>query len=129
MKNHYETVFITSPLVTDSQLKETVARFKELMTRNGAEIVHEEDWGLKKFAYPIKKKKTGYYNLIEFVAEPEFLNRLETEYNRDEKILRYLTSRLDKYAVMYNERRRREGKTYPDLKIEPKIDFITPLKN
>ncbi|MBT5530853.1 MAG: 30S ribosomal protein S6, partial [Cytophagia bacterium] len=65
MQNHYETIFITSPLVTDSQLKESVARFKELMTQNGAEIIYEEDWGLRKFAYPIKKKTTGYYHVFE----------------------------------------------------------------
>jgi len=124
--NHYETVFITSPLVTDSQLKDTVARFKELMTQNGAEIVHEEDWGLKKFAYPIKKKTTGYYNLIEFKCEPDLILRLETEFNRDEKILRYLTTKLDKYGAEYNLKRRKEGKTYPELKIEPKIDLMKP---
>lgn len=124
--NQYETVFITSPLVTDNQLKETVARFKELMTQNGAEIVHEEDWGLKKFAYPIKKKTTGYYNLIEFKCEPDLIIKLETEFNRDERILRYLTVKLDKYGVEYNERRRKEGKTYPDTLVQPKVDLMNP---
>jgi len=106
MKNQYETVFIITPLVTENQLKETVTRFKDLMTQNGAEIIFENNWGLKKLAYPIKKKTTGYYFLIEFKSEPEFIQKLETEYNRDEKILRYLTTKLDKYAIEYNIKRR-----------------------
>jgi len=110
MKKHYETMFIVTPLVTESQLKETVARIKDLMTQNGAEIYHEEDWGLRKLAYPIKKKTSGYYFLFEFLSDPAFIQRLETEYNREERILRYLTTALDKFAIEYNEKRRKEGK-------------------
>jgi small subunit ribosomal protein S6 len=120
MQNHYETIMITSPLVTESQLKESVARYKELMSQGGAEIIHEEDWGLRKFAYPIKKKSTGYYHLFEFKAEPDFIKKLETEYNRDEKVLRYITVALDKYAVIYNESRRKQGKkinTLPEKEV------------
>jgi len=110
MKNQYETVFIITPLVTEGQLKETVARIRDLMTNNGAEIVFENNWGLRKLAYPIKKKTTGYYQLIEFRSEPDFIQRLETEYNREEKIIRYLTTKLDKFAVEYNQRKQKEGK-------------------
>lgn len=120
MQKHYETIMITSPLVTESQLKESVARYKELMNQGGAEIIHEEDWGLRKFAYPIKKKSTGYYHLFEFRAEPDFIKKLETEYNRDEKVLRYLTVLLDKYAIQYNESRRKQGKkinTLPEKEV------------
>lgn len=125
MQNHYETIFITSPLVTDSQLKESVARFKELMTRNGAEIIYEEDWGLKKFAYPIKKKSTGYYHLFEYKADAEFVQKFETEFNRDEKILRYLTVKLDKYAIEYNERRKKGGKRFSVVVPEEQIEITT----
>ena len=124
MKKHYETIFIVSPLVTDSQLKDTVARFKQLVTGNGGEIVHEEDWGLRKFAYPIKKKSSGYYHLMEFKAEPDMIQRIETEYNRDELILRYLTVALDKYAIEYAERRRKDGKKAPQV-IEERKESLT----
>jgi small subunit ribosomal protein S6 len=125
MKKHYETIFIVSPLVTESQLKDTVARFKQLVTGNGGEIVHEEDWGLRKFAYPIKKKSSGYYHLMEFKAEPTLIQKVETEYNRDELILRYLTVALDKYAIEYAERRRKDGKrTIPQV-IEEKKESLT----
>jgi small subunit ribosomal protein S6 len=112
-------------LVTDNQLKETVARFKQLVTGNGGEIVHEEDWGLRKFAYPIKKKSSGYYHLMEFKAEPTLIQKVETEYNRDELILRYLTVTLDKYAIEYAERRRRDGKNTIPLVIEEKKESLT----
>ena len=123
MQNHYETIFITSPLVTDSQLKDSVARFKDLMTQNGAEIIFEEDWGLRKFAYPIKKKTTGYYHLFELKADKEFVHKLESEFNRDEKILRYLTVKLEKYGIEYNERRRKEGKNTIPKQVEAKGDL------
>ena len=104
--NQYETVFILTPVLSDEQMKETVAKFKKLLTDNGAEILNEEAWGLKKMAYAINKKSTGFYCLIEFKGEPSIINTLETGYRRDEKVIRYMTVRLDKYAAQYAEKRR-----------------------
>ena len=104
--NQYETVFILTPVLSDEQMKETVAKFKKLLTDNGAEILNEEAWGLKKMAYAIDKKSTGFYCLIEFEGEPSIVNTLETGYRRDEKVIRYMTVRLDKYAAQYAEKRR-----------------------
>ena len=104
--NHYETVFILTPVLSDEQMKETVAKFKKLLTDNGAEILNEEAWGLKKMAYAIDKKSTGFYCLIEFKGEQSIVNSLETGYRRDEKVIRYMTVRLDKYAAQYAEKRR-----------------------
>ena len=104
--NKYETVFILTPVLSDEQMKETVAKFKKLLTDNGAEIVNEEAWGLKKMAYAIQKKSTGFYCLIEFKAEPTIVNTLEIGYRRDEKVIRFMTVKLDKYAVQYAEKRR-----------------------
>ena len=87
-------------------MKETVAKFRKLLTDNGAEILNEEAWGLKKMAYAIEKKSTGFYCLVEFKGEPSIVNTLETGYRRDEKVIRYMTVRLDKYAVEYAEKRR-----------------------
>ena len=104
--NQYETVFILTPVLSDEQMKETVAKFKGLLTDNGAEILNEETWGLKKMAYAIQKKSTGFYCLLEFKAEPEVIKTLETGYRRDEKVIRFMTVKLDKYAVQYAEKRR-----------------------
>ncbi|MBO5612203.1 MAG: 30S ribosomal protein S6 [Prevotella sp.] len=104
--NQYETVFILTPVLSDDQMKETVAKFKKLLTDNGAEILNEEAWGLKKMAYPIEKKSTGFYFLVEFKAEPTVINTLETGFRRDEKVIRFMTVKLDKYAVQYAEKRR-----------------------
>jgi len=104
--NQYETVFILTPVLSDEQMKETVAKFKSLLTDNGAEILNEETWGLKKMAYAIEKKSTGFYCLIEFKAEPQVIKTLETGYRRDEKVIRFMTVKLDKYAVQYAEKRR-----------------------
>ena len=106
MMNQYETVFIMTPVLSDQQMKETVEKFKGVLTANGAEIVNDESWGLKKMAYPIQKKSTGFYQLLEFKAEPEAVAKLETAYRRDERVIRFITVKLDKYAIKYAEKRR-----------------------
>ncbi len=104
--NHYETVFILTPVLSDVQMKEAVEKFKTVLTDNGAAIVNEENWGLRKLAYPIEKKSTGFYTLIEFDAEPTIVAKLETAYRRDEKVIRFLTFRNDKFAAEYAAKRR-----------------------
>ena len=106
--NQYETVFILTPVLSDEQMKEAVAKFKKVLTDNGAEILNEEAWGLKKMAYAIQKKSTGFYCLVEFKGEPTLVNKLETAYRRDEKAIRYITVKLDKYAAQYAEKRRKK---------------------
>jgi len=106
MIKQYETVFIATPVLSDAQMKEAVAKYTGIITDNGGKIVYEEDWGLRKLAYPIQKKTTGFYHLIEFQAEPEFIANLETQYKRDERIIRFQTVSMDKHAIAYAERRR-----------------------
>ena len=104
--NQYETVFILTPVLSDVQMKEAVEKFKGILTAEGAEIVNEENWGLKKLAYPIQKKTTGFYHLLQFEAEGALVDKLETAYRRDERVIRFLTFRLDKYAYEYTLKRR-----------------------
>ncbi len=105
--NNYETVFILNPVLSEDQAKDTVEKFVKVLTKAKAEIVNTEHWGLKKMAYPINKKSTGFYHLIEFTADSNAISTLETEYRRDETVMRFLTTVLDKHAVIYNERRRK----------------------
>jgi small subunit ribosomal protein S6 len=105
--NNYETVFILNPVLSEDQAKDTVEKFVKVLKKSNATIVNNEQWGLKRMAYPINKKSTGFYNLIEFTAAPTVINTLETEYRRDESVMRFLTTVLDKHAVIYNERRRK----------------------
>ena len=109
--NQYETVFILTPVLSDDQTKETVDKFKKVLTDNGAEIVNEEAWGLKKLAYQIEKKTSGFDFLLEFKAEPEVIKTLETACRRDEKVIRFQTVKLDKYAAEYAEKRRKKYQT------------------
>lgn len=106
MMNQYETVFIMTPVLSEPQMKETVEKFKGILAAQGAEIINEESWGLKKMAYPIQKKSTGFYELIEFKAEPQVIEKLEVSFRRDERILRFITVKLEKYAAQYAEKRR-----------------------
>ena len=109
MVRQYETVFIMTPVLSDEQIKETVGKYQKLLKDGGAEIVDENNWGMRKLAYPIQKKTSGYYYLIEFKAEGTLIAKLETAYKRDERLLRFLTVSLDKFAVAYNEKKRAGG--------------------
>jgi len=111
MLNQYETVFIATPVLSETQMKEAVQKFKKVITDNKGEIIHEENWGLKKLAYPIQKKSTGFYYLIEFKGPGELIEKLEIQYRRDERIIRFLTFKMDKYAVQYAEKKRKQKET------------------
>ena len=107
---HYETVFILNPVLSDTQIEETVKKFENFLTKNGAKMVSKEDWGLKKLAYPIQHKKSGFYHLFEFTAPGEVIGPYEQEFKRDERIMRFLTVKLDKHAVAWAEKRRNKLK-------------------
>ncbi len=111
MVRQYETVFIMTPVLSEEQIKEAVSKFQTYLKDKGAEIVFEDQWGLRKLAYPIQKKSTGFYHLIEFKAKSDLVAQMELEMKRDERIIRFLTVSLDKFAIAYNEKRRREKTT------------------
>ncbi len=105
MTKRYETVFILTPVLSAEQVKETVVKFKKSLKDAGATLKHEEDWGLKKLAYPIQKKSTGFYHLFEYEMEGEKVANMEVNLKRDEKVMRFLTVSLDKHAIAFVESR------------------------
>ena len=107
MKKSYETVFILTPVLSETQMKDTVDKLKKILTDNQAELINEENWGLRKLAYPIQHKTTGFYHLIEFNSEAKAVEAFELACRRDEKVMRFLTVSLDKHALEYNEKRRK----------------------
>ena len=104
--NQYETVFILNPVLSETQIKEAVEKFENFLTSRGAEFVSKENWGLKKLAYPIQNKKSGFYHLFEFKVAGEVIDAFELEFRRDERVMRYLTVKLDKHAIAWAEKRR-----------------------
>jgi len=132
MVNQYETVFIMTPVLSEDQMKETVQKYEKILTDKGAEIVHQENWGLRKLEYPIQKKSSGFYHLIEFKAEGEVVANLELQYRRDERIMRFLTVSMDKYAIAYAEKRRanRNAKAAEAVEAEaPKAEEVKEESN
>ncbi|MGB1450003.1 MAG: 30S ribosomal protein S6 [Flavobacteriaceae bacterium] len=103
--NHYETVFILNPVLSEDQIKEAVKKFAAIITDKGGKFVNQEDWGLKKLAYPIQNKKSGFYHLFEYTVDGTAINPLEVEFRRDERVMRYLTVKLDKHAIAWAEKR------------------------
>ena len=108
--NHYETVFILNPVLSEDQIKETVKKYESFLTSKGAKMIFIENWGLKKLAYPIQNKKSGFYHLFEFTAPGDAVAPLEVEFRRDERIMRYLTVSLDKHAIAWAEKRAKKSK-------------------
>ncbi len=104
--NQYETVFILNPVLSDDQVREMVDKFTGQLKSNGANIINVEKWGLKKLAYPIDKKKSGFYQLVEFTAPAEAIALMEVEMRRDERVMRFLTVRHDKHGVDFATKRR-----------------------
>ena len=118
---NYETLFVLTPVLSQEQLQEAIDKFRTFLQEKKAEIVHEEKIGLKKLAYPIQHKSTGVYQLFEFKATPDFVRVLETEYRRDERVIRFSTFALDKHAMDYNVQQRSGAKT---KKTEPKQEVV-----
>jgi small subunit ribosomal protein S6 len=107
--NQYETVFIMTPVLSEDQMKEAVDKFRKYLKSKKAEIIHDDNWGLRKLAYPIQNKSTGFYHLFEYKLEGKELEDFELLYKRDERILRFLTVKLDKHAIAYNEKKRKKA--------------------
>jgi small subunit ribosomal protein S6 len=104
--NSYETVFILTPVLSEEQAKEAVQKFESQISSLGGKVKHSESWGLKKLAYPIQKKSTGFYFMLEFEAEGNVVGELELTFKRDERVMRFLTVRMDKDHLAYAEKRR-----------------------
>ena len=118
-------MYILTPVLSEDQAKEGTKKFSDLLKGEGANIIHEEHWGLKKLAYPIQKKTTGFYHLVEFEGDNQLVNKLEVEFGRDERVIRFLTMKLDKHAIAYSERRKNKAK---QKKEEPVVEKVSATK-
>ena len=106
MRN-YETTFIVDPVLSGDEIEKTAQTYVYLIKSQGSEIVHVNKWGLRQLAYPINKRSSGVYYTVEFANESgAFVSELELQFKRDEKIMRFLTAKLDKFGVKYNEDKR-----------------------
>lgn len=108
--NRYETVFILTPVLSEEQAKEAVKVYEDYISKNGGKIIHNEFWGMKKMAYQIQKKSSGFYSLIEFENDGQLIQKLEVEFKRDERVMRFLTVKMDKDHVAFAEKTRRLAK-------------------
>ena len=110
--SHYESVFILNPALSEDQVKDAIKKYEKFLKDNGCKIIDVENWGLKKLAYSIQKKLSGFYALIDFECDSQknVIELYETELKRDERIMRYLTVSLDKHGISWAEKRRNKNK-------------------
>ncbi len=116
--NNYELMVIFTPVLSEEEFKSAQKKYADLVTENGGEVLHSNPWGLKSLAYPIDKKTTGLYWVMEYQAPTSFNERLKTQLLRDESVMRHMYTVLDKYAVDYNNKKRSGGKFSPNEKAE-----------
>ncbi len=123
MVNQYELMIIFTPILSDDDLQKEIKKYKDYIRERGGEIVAEETWGLRQLAYPIQKKTTGIYYIVEFRLDTAHIARLETLMGRDDHIMREMITRLDKYAIEYNENRRKKlAEAKKDEKTADKVE-------
>ena len=117
--SNYELMVIFTPVLSEEEFKTAQKKFETLVTENGGEITHSNPWGLKSLAYPIAKKTTGLYWVMEYSAPTSFNEKLKIQLLRDESVMRHMFTVLDKYAVEYNSRKRSGVKHFePSQKTE-----------
>ena len=115
---NYEMMVIFTPVLSEEDFKAAQKKYADFIKANGGEIVHENPWGLKSLAYPIQKKTTGIYWVLEYLAPSDINEKLKIQLLRDEQVLRHMVTKLDKYAVEYNARKRSGVKTAIDKAVE-----------
>ena len=103
---NYELMVIFTPVLSDDDYKGAQKKFTSLISESGGQVLNEKPWGLKSLAYPINKKTTGLYWVVEYKAPSDFNEKLKIQLLRDDNVMRHMFTALDKYAVEYNERKR-----------------------
>lgn len=104
--NNYELMVIFTPVLSEEEFKNAQKKYTAFLTENGGQVVHQNAWGLRSLAYPIQKKTTGLYWILEYKAPSDFNEKLKTQLlRRDESVLRHMYTVLDKYAVEYNAKK------------------------
>ena len=116
--NNYELMVVFTPVLSDDEFKTEQKKYATLVKDSDGSIVAENPWGLKSLAYPIQKKTTGLYWVMEYTALPDFNEKLKIQLLRDETVLRHLCTKLDKYAVEYNARKKSGVKTGTEKVVE-----------
>ena len=94
MQNKYETIIIINPNLDESATKATIEKFTSLINENGT-VESTDEWGKKRLAYPVNKQHEGYYTLINFSSNPEFISELERVYNISDEIIKHIIVKKD----------------------------------
>ncbi len=104
--SNYELMVIFTPVLSEEDFKAAQKKYEALVKDNGGQLVHSNSWGLKSLAYPIAKKTTGLYWVLEYSAPTSFNEKLKIQLLRDESVMRHMITVLDKYAVEYNAKKK-----------------------
>lgn len=112
----YEVTFIVDPVLSTDEIKSTAQNYVDHLKSENCKIVDLQDIGLRQLNYPINKRSTGVYYSLEFTSETgDIVKNVELALKRDERVIRYLLIKLDKFGIQYNDDKRngRIGKSLP----------------
>ncbi|WGH24691.1 MAG: 30S ribosomal protein S6 [Candidatus Shikimatogenerans bostrichidophilus] len=101
MNRYYETIIILTPVLSEEEIKNFYLEYKNYLTDNNVKIIKKEKWGMKKLSYEIKKKLNGFFYLFFYKSNPIIIKPLNNKLLQDERILRFLTVKINKYGVKY----------------------------
>ena len=87
--NKYETIMIINSTLDEADTKATIDKFLALIGEHGT-VESTEEWGKRKLAYPIQKQNEGYYTLVNFTSNPEFIDELERIYNITDEVIKHI---------------------------------------
>lgn len=104
--NTYEFTYIISAVLSDEQTKDIVERTTKLVEDEGGEIIEVDEWGSQRLAYPLNKKRNGYYVNMYFRAPGDLVSKLERALEINDAILRYMTLRMDAKMIRHYEARK-----------------------
>ncbi len=109
-KHTYELTYIVNAVISDDQIKGLVKRVHKFIEENGGDILEVDEWGSRRLAFPINKKRNGHYVNLYFEAEGDLIVRLERALTLEDDILRYLTLKMDAKMLRTWEEAKKEGK-------------------
>ena len=92
----YETLFVLKPTLTDEETAAQIAKIKDILTKEGAELIATDDMGMRKLAYQVEKNDRGYYTVLFYKAEGTFITELERNLKINEEVLKFLTVKYTK---------------------------------
>jgi len=137
----YETLFVVKPTLTEEEINAQIAKIKDVLAKEGCELVATNDMGMRKLAYPVEKNLRGYYTILFYKANGDTITEIERNLRINEDIIKFLTIKYtkDKELEQFNKLVSIENKKLeianeaevvvtPEVEATPEVEVETPAE-